>query len=146
VNSNDSSKLSRATVVLRPDATIPLFQERFDIARIVFRQVACGRIARVMELFVVLPENKVIEHHKDDVMERRIRALRLRAEEARTSADGMHHTTTRATMLQIARVYDHTAALLESVPNHGVAGHSRKASILCSQTAELSRDRARSCT
>ena len=103
-----------------------------------------------MELFVVLPENKVIEHHKDDAMERRIRALRLRAEEARTIADGMHHATTRATMLQIASIYDHTAALLESVPNHGVsarrAGHSRQASILCSQTAELSRDGARSRT
>ena len=69
-----------------------------------------------MELFVVLREDKVVEHHKDDAKERRVHALRLRAEEARNVADQMHHASTRATMLRIASTYDHTAALLESVP------------------------------
>ena len=48
----------------------------------------------------------------DDAL-KRAKVYRLRAEETRTAADGMHHRTNRETLLRIADDYDLMAAGIE---------------------------------
>lgn len=48
-----------------------------------------------------------------DARKRRIRSLRLRAEEARTAGEQMHYPATRQRMLRIADTYDKVANGLE---------------------------------
>jgi hypothetical protein len=61
----------------------------------------------------------------DDAL-RRARAYRLRAEEARTAADGMRHQLNRATLLRIADDYDLMAESIERKLT-GVADRQRSA-------------------
>ena len=70
-----------------------------------------------MELVVVLREQDVTGRHRDAGRRERVRSLRLRAEETRTVAEQMHHASTQATMLRIARAYERTADLLEGLPD-----------------------------
>lgn len=89
-------------------------QTRVPVFAVIFAKGA--RSTTPMELVVVLRKDKVVEQHKDDAKQRQIHALRVRAEEARSVADGMHHASTRATMLRIASTYERTADLLENSP------------------------------